>query len=51
MEFVIQFQFTYFVMTMRSLYLLVGVLAITSAYGELKLFYDLSDAGKLKINI
>lgn len=43
-EFVIQFQFTYFVMTMRSLYLLVGVLAITSAYGELKSFYDLSDA-------
>lgn len=35
-EFVIQFQFTYLVMT--SLYLLVGVLAITSAYGELNHF-------------
>lgn len=43
-EFVIQFQFTYFVMTMISLYLLVGVLAITSAYGELKSFYFLSGA-------
>lgn len=41
-EFVIQFQFTYFVMTMISLYLLVGVLAITSAYGGLNHFIFLA---------
>lgn len=41
-EFVIQFQFTYFVMTMKSLYLLVGVFAITSAYGKLNHFIFLA---------